>query len=105
MVHCNRCNTTAEPVAPPFRWKVLLILDWIAMLALTPLFGGLLGLNIVLVPLLVAMGGSIGTLTRLATTWTCVSCGAEVHTPSKSERPRRAPARRGQGVEPLPTGA
>jgi len=102
MVHCNRCNTTADPVPPAFHWKALLVVYWISMVALTPLYCGLLGLNLIGVPLLFAMGGSIGTLSRLSTTWTCAKCGADVHTPARSERPRPVPAR-GHEAEAEPT--
>jgi hypothetical protein len=54
---------------------------WVALLALAPVFGGIVGLSLVLVPVLLSMSLSIGTLSRLAGTWSCPDCGTEVHTP------------------------
>jgi hypothetical protein len=47
------------------------------MIALTPL----LGLSVVFVPMLIVMAFSLGTLSRLANTWTCPECHGELHTP------------------------
>lgn len=52
-------------------------MDWVALVVLTPL----LGLSVVFVPLLIGMGFSLGTLSRMANDWTCPNCKAVIHTP------------------------
>lgn len=75
-----------DPVPPLPRWKILMVIYWVALLALAPLFGGIVGLSLVLAPILLAMGLAIGTLARMASTWTCPNCKAALHTPEHIRR-------------------
>jgi hypothetical protein len=79
--HCPHCDRMVEAVPPLPRWRFLLIAYWVALLALVPLFGGIVGLSLVLAPAMLAMGLAIGTLSRMSTTYRCPVCKAEVHTP------------------------
>lgn len=70
-----------EPVPPPRKWRRILVAYCLVLLVLAPLFGGIVGLSLVLVPILLSMSLAIGTLARLASTWSCPDCTRELHTP------------------------
>jgi hypothetical protein len=86
---CNRCDKTIAPVAPAKRWTYLMVAYWGALFVLAPLFGGIVGLSLVLAPAFLAMGLAAGTLAQLASTWTCPECKHEVHAPEPVATPRR----------------
>lgn len=79
--HCAHCARDVVPEPPATRWKVLLGAYWLGFLALVPLFGGIVGLSIVLVPALLAMALGLGAAARMATSWTCPDCHRELHRP------------------------
>ena len=80
-VDCHHCNSTVEPVPPSRKWKFGIILASLSLLVLAPLFGGIVGLSLVLVPILLAIGMMVGPIARMATEWTCPNCGGEIHHP------------------------
>lgn len=58
--------------------KLGLVAFYVASLVVATLFSLLLGLNIVLVPVAVAVGLSVGTAARRASTWSCPQCKEEM---------------------------
>jgi predicted RNA-binding Zn-ribbon protein involved in translation (DUF1610 family) len=86
---CQQCHKSVEPMPPPRKWKVATALYWFGLLLVSPLYGGILGLSIVLLPAFCTMTWAIGAASRLATTWTCPSCGAEMHRFEAAPRARR----------------
>jgi hypothetical protein len=72
--------------------KVSLVAFYVASLTVALCFSLLLGLNIVLVPVAIAVGCSVGVAARRANTWSCPQCKEELSAPvapptTKPERP------------------
>ena len=87
---CSSCKENVEPVAPRTAWKLVTIALWFTTLAVGMFFAILLGLNIVLVPVCIAIGLSVGEAAHRAASWTCPSCHAELAPPPEiTERPHR----------------
>jgi hypothetical protein len=93
-VVCHHCNSTVEPIPPSKKWKVAIVLSSLALLVLAPIFGGIVGLSIVLVPILLAIGMMVGPIARMATTWKCPECDGEIHAPERTEGAPGSAARR-----------
>lgn len=64
--------------------KLSLVGFYVASLVVATIFSLLLGLNIVLVPVAVAVGLSVGTAARRASTWSCPQCKQEMAAPAPS---------------------
>ena len=77
--HSCRCHVTPEP--PRSIWKVLSVGFWVGSMIIAVCFSSLLGLNLVLAPAAVFIGGSIGACARKLNDWSCPRCGAELVEP------------------------
>jgi hypothetical protein len=64
--------------------KLSLVGFYVASLAVALMFSLLLGLNIVLVPVVVAIGCSVGVAARRASSWSCPQCKEEMAAPVAS---------------------
>ena len=62
---CNRCHATVQGVPPSKRARRLIVLFGIALFVLAPLAGGIVGLSLIAVPGIIAMGLAIGPLAQL----------------------------------------
>jgi hypothetical protein len=63
---------------------------WVGSLAVSTLFANLLGLNVLLVPIALAICWSAGTSARAAFEWSCPVCRNELPAPPEVlERPHR----------------
>lgn len=78
---CHRCRTHVTPKPPKTAFKVLNVGFWIASLIVATGFSLLLGLNLVLAPMAIIIGMSIGASARRLTSWTCPRCNAELIEP------------------------
>lgn len=70
-----------EPRAPRAALKILNLAFWVAMMLTSVAFGLALGLNVLLVPVWIVMGGSVGVTARRAWSWTCPECHEEMRAP------------------------
>jgi len=61
--------------------KLSLVAFYVASLVVATIFSLLLGLNIVLVPVAIAVGCSVGVAARRASTWSCPQCKEEMTAP------------------------
>ena len=61
--------------------KLSLVAFYVASLAVALVFSLLLGLNIVLVPVAIAVGCSVGVAARRASEWSCPQCKEEMVAP------------------------
>lgn len=77
-MHCRSCKGQVVPRPPKTAWKLVNVGFWIALLATGMLFGCLLGLNVVLVPVWCFMAGAVGVATHRASSWSCPKCNAEL---------------------------
>jgi hypothetical protein len=102
-VVCHHCNSTVEPVPPSKKWKVAVVLAGVSLLVLAPLFGGIVGLSLVLVPILLAIGMMVGPIARMATEWKCPECDGEIHPPEPVREAHATRARRRFWHRPHPT--
>ncbi|MCL2723237.1 MAG: hypothetical protein FWD69_02270 [Polyangiaceae bacterium] len=75
---CPSCKEEVMPIAPKTAWKIAVVLFWVGLLAISMLYGTLLGLNVVLVPVWCAMAGAVGVATDRATSWSCPACHAKL---------------------------
>ena len=73
-MRCTSCKSDVTPVPPRTMAKLGLVAFYVASLAVAMLFSLLLGLNIVLVPVAVAVGCSVGVAARRASEWSCPQC-------------------------------
>jgi hypothetical protein len=62
-------------------WKVLNVVLWIACLTVAMPLSLVIGLNILLAPLAIAIGCAVGTSARRMTSWTCPRCDSELLEP------------------------
>ena len=81
-MRCRSCKTDVTPVAPKTMAKIVTVGFWVAAMAISTIFSLLLGLNIVLVPVAVAIGLAVGTSARRASTWSCPQCKEEMAAPA-----------------------
>ncbi|MBX3192033.1 MAG: hypothetical protein KF819_33895 [Labilithrix sp.] len=91
-VRCSCCGEIVEPRAPRTAWKLLNLFFWVGSLAVSTLFAVLLGLDVLLLPVAVAISFSIGTSARAAYGWSCPVCHDSLPAPPEAataERPRR----------------
>jgi hypothetical protein len=78
---CTSCKSDVVPRGPRTLWKVVTVALWVGALATSLMFSLLLGLNIVLVPLWLGIGMSVGVAARRMSSWTCPECGNELAAP------------------------
>lgn len=88
-VRCSCCGEVVEPSPPKTAWKVLNLFFWVGSLAVSTLFASLLGLNVLLVPVALAICWSVGTSARAAFGWSCPVCHNELPAPEVAPAPRR----------------
>lgn len=105
-MRCTCCQSDVEPVPPRTIGKILLVVSYVAALAIATVFSCLLGLNLVLAPAAIVIGMAVGTAARMASAWTCPSCKEEMFVPEPLAdvdvgRPERA-VRAGQILSPQP---
>ena len=91
---CRSCKNDVTPVPPRTMAKLSLVGFYVASLLVATLFSLLLGLNIVLVPVAVAVGLSVGTAARRASSWSCPECKEEM-------APAPSPAATTEEVRPV----
>jgi hypothetical protein len=95
-MQCKSCKSDVTPVPP----RTMAKLGLVASLVVATMFSLLLGLNIVLVPVAVAVGLSVGVAARRASEWSCPQCKEEMHpAPLSASAPPRRPT---QEVRPRP---
>lgn len=82
---CHACRCHVSPVPPRSTWKMLSVLYWISSLVVAVLFSLIIGLNLVLAPVAIVIGMSVGTSARKLNEWTCPLCDAELGEPSPEE--------------------
>jgi hypothetical protein len=78
---CRACKSDVSPSPPRAIGKVVTLGYWVAAMATSTVFSLLLGLNVVLVPLWLAIGMAVGVAARRASTWTCPRCKEEMAPP------------------------
>lgn len=81
-MQCRSCKRDVTPVPPRTMAKLSLVAFYVASLAAALMFSLLLGLNIVLVPVAIAVGCSVGVAARRASEWSCPQCKEEMVAPS-----------------------
>jgi hypothetical protein len=80
-MQCRSCKRDVTPVPPRTIAKIGLVGFYVASLAVALVFSLLLGLNIVLVPVAIAVGCSVGVAARRASEWSCPECKEEMAAP------------------------
>jgi hypothetical protein len=88
---CKSCKADVTPVPPRTMAKLGLVGFYVASLVVATLFSLLLGLNIVLVPVAIAVGLSVGVAARRASEWSCPQCKEEMHPAPSTEAPEVRP--------------
>jgi hypothetical protein len=78
---CHACKCHVAPRPPRSAWKILNVALWSASMAVAMVFSLIIGLNLLLAPLAIVIGMSIGTSARRLSSWTCPRCGAELVEP------------------------
>jgi hypothetical protein len=81
-MHCRSCRGDVTPVPPRTMAKLSLVAFYVMSLTVALLFSLLLGLNIVLVPVAIAIGCSVGVAARRASSWSCPQCKEEMVAPA-----------------------
>lgn len=92
-MRCSACHENVTPVPPRTMAKVALVAFYVASLAVSMVFSCLLGLNLLLVPVAMAIGLSVGTAAQRASTWSCPECKEEMAPPVATTTPAREPER------------
>ena len=87
-MHCRSCKRDVTPVPPRTMAKLSLVAFYVASLAVALVFSLLLGLNIVLVPVAIAVGCSVGVAARRASEWSCPQCKEEMVAPASVTTPK-----------------
>jgi hypothetical protein len=82
---CSSCKADVTPVPPRTTWKIMMVAFWLGALATSMMFSLLLGLNVVLVPLWLVIGMSVGIAAQRASSWSCPKCAAELAEPAPEE--------------------
>lgn len=80
-MRCPSCKIDVTPVPPRTMAKMAVVVLYVAMLLVATSFSLLLGLNLVLAPVAIVLGFSIGTMTRRANAWSCPLCKEELFVP------------------------
>lgn len=80
-MYCHACKCHVTPVAPKTTWKILTVALWVTTLAVAIAFSVIIGINLVLMPMAVAIGMALGVSTRRMSSWTCPRCSAELIEP------------------------
>jgi hypothetical protein len=78
---CHSCRCHVEPTPPNGAWKVLNVAFWVASMTVAVAFSLLMGLNLVLAPVAIFIGMSIGTAARRMSSWSCPRCHEELIEP------------------------
>lgn len=84
-MRCTACKSDVTPVPPHTMAKLSLVAFYVASLVVATGFSLLLGLNVVLVPIAVAVGTSVGAAARRASSWSCPACKEEMAAPAPAE--------------------
>ncbi|MBN9160631.1 MAG: hypothetical protein BGO98_03060 [Myxococcales bacterium 68-20] len=102
---CHTCRCHVTPTPPKSIWKVLSTGYWIGSLVIALCFSILLGLNLVLAPVAIVIGMSIGAAARKLYNWTCPNCDAELIEPEPEDEmvPLRRWRRLKRRLEPAAT--
>lgn len=79
LCHSCRCHVTPEP--PRTFWKIVTFALWVGSMAVAVTFSSLAGLNLVLAPVAIVIGMSIGAAARRLNDWTCPRCHEELIEP------------------------
>jgi hypothetical protein len=82
MVRCSCCGAWVEPHAPSMGAKALSVGLWVGILIVSPVYGAFIAINIVLLPMLIAIAWSLGVAARRGWDWTCPKCTAELPAPA-----------------------
>ncbi len=80
-MRCSACKSNVTPVPPRTMAKLSLVAFYVAAMAVSTVFSLLLGLNVVLVPIAIAVGGAVGVAARRANSWSCPQCKEEMAAP------------------------
>lgn len=81
-MRCASCRSDVTPVPPRTMAKLALVGFYVSSLTVAMMFSLLLGLNIVLVPVAIAIGCSVGVAARRASSWSCPQCKEEMAAPA-----------------------
>ena len=81
-MRCSACKSDVSPTPPRTIAKLSLVAFYVASMAVSTIFSLLLGLNIVLVPVAIAVGFSVGVAARRANAWSCPKCKEEMSAPA-----------------------
>lgn len=84
-MYCHTCRCHVTPAPPRSVWKVLTVGFWLGSMVIAVCFSMLLGLNLVLAPVAIVIGGSIGACARELNDWSCPRCGAVLIEPAREE--------------------
>ncbi len=84
-MRCSSCKSDVTPVPPRTIAKLSLVAFYVASMAVSTVFSLLLGLNVVLVPVAIAVGASVGVAARRANAWSCPQCKEEMAAPIVAE--------------------
>jgi hypothetical protein len=84
-MYCHTCRCNVTPKAPKSSWKYLSVGYWVGSMVVAIGFSLAAGLNLVLAPVAVVIGMSIGVAARKLNNWTCPRCGAEMVEPEATE--------------------
>jgi hypothetical protein len=80
-MRCSSCKSDVTPVPPGTLAKLSLVGFYVASMLVSTVFSLLLGLNVILVPVAIAVGTSVGVAARRASSWTCPECKEEMAAP------------------------
>lgn len=89
-MRCSSCKSNVTPVPPRTMAKLSLVGFYVAAMVVSTIFSLLLGLNVLLVPVAIAVGGAVGVAARRANSWSCPQCKEEMAAPVIAE-PEVAP--------------
>jgi hypothetical protein len=67
-------------------WKIVNLVFWVTLLSFALAGSCIIGLNLVLAPMAIALGLAIGTAARRAASWTCPRCDSEMAEPVRVDR-------------------
>ena len=81
-MRCSACKSDVTPIPPRTMAKLSLVGFYVASMVVSTIFSLLLGLNIVLVPVAIAVGWSVGVAARRANAWSCPECKEEMTAPA-----------------------
>jgi hypothetical protein len=80
-MRCSACKSDVTPIPPRTMAKLSLVGFYVASLVGAALFSIVPVVNIVLVPVAIAVGWSVGVAARRANAWSCPKCKEEMSAP------------------------